>query len=95
MIRKLENSHDNVIGYSVAGDVSEEEYRRTASDLRDQIALHGKVRLLFRVSDISPQSFVTAWLEGSHRGRRCTTTAGRDRSRSTLAASRPHSRVAR
>lgn len=60
MIRKLEKSHDNVIGYSVAGDVSDEEYRHTASEMRDQIALHGKVRLLFRVSDISPQSFVRA-----------------------------------
>lgn len=60
MIRKLEASHDNVIGYSVAGDVSDAEYRQTASELRDAIAVHGKVRMLFRISDISPQSFVNA-----------------------------------
>lgn len=58
MIRKLESSHDNVIGYAVGGDVSDEEYRTMASQLRDQIAVHGKVRLLFRLSDLSPQSFV-------------------------------------
>ncbi len=60
MMRKLENSHDNLIGYSVAGDVSDDEYRHTASELRDAITLHGKVRLLFRVSDVSPQSFFVA-----------------------------------
>lgn len=59
MIRKLEGSHDNVIGYSVGGEVSEEEYRQTASQLRDAIALHGTIRVLFRLAELSPQSFIT------------------------------------
>lgn len=60
MIRQLEASHDNVIGYSVAGDVTEEEYQQAVSEMRDAIARHGKVRLLYRLSDVSPRSFLAA-----------------------------------
>ncbi len=60
MIRRLEQSHDNVIGYSLSGDVSEDEYTQAASELRDEIARHGKVRLLFRLSDLSLSSFFSA-----------------------------------
>jgi hypothetical protein len=49
-----------VIGYSLSGDVSEDEYTQTASELRDEIAQHGKVRLLFRLSDLSLSSFFSA-----------------------------------
>lgn len=60
MIRRLEKSHDNVIGYSVAGDVSGDQYERAASELRDDIARHGTVRLLFRLSDLSLSAFFSA-----------------------------------
>jgi hypothetical protein len=60
MIRRLEQSHDHVIGYSVSGDVSDEEYTQAASELRDDIARFGKIRVLFRLSDISLSSFFTA-----------------------------------
>jgi hypothetical protein len=60
MIRRLEQSHDHVIGYSLAGDVTEDEYTQAASELRDDIARHGKVRLLFRLKDLSLSSFFAA-----------------------------------
>ncbi|HVM13516.1 MAG TPA: STAS/SEC14 domain-containing protein [Egibacteraceae bacterium] len=60
MMRPLENSHDNVIGYSLAGEVAENEYRQLVSELRDAIARHGRIRLLFRVSDIAISSFFSA-----------------------------------
>lgn len=60
MLRQLEATHDNVIGYSLAGDVTDAEYEQAASELRDAIARHGKIRLLFRLSDLSLQSFFAA-----------------------------------
>jgi hypothetical protein len=60
MIRRLEQSHDHVIGYSIAGEVSEDEYTQAASELRDAIARHGKIRVLFRLSDLSLSAFFTA-----------------------------------
>lgn len=63
MLRRLEKSHDNVVGYSMAGEATDEEIRQTMSEMRDDISLHGKIRVLFRVSDISPKSFFTAMEE--------------------------------
>lgn len=60
MLRQLEASHDHIVGYSLAGDVTDEEYRQAASELRDAIARFGKVRVLFRLSDLSIQSFFAA-----------------------------------
>ncbi len=60
MMRRLERSHDDIVGYSFSGDVTDEEYRQAASELRDDIAEHGTVRLLFRLSDLSLSSFFRA-----------------------------------
>lgn len=60
MMRRLEQSHDNIIGYSVSGDVTEDDYTLAASQLRDAIAQHGSIRVLFRLSDMSMSSFFTA-----------------------------------
>ena len=60
MMRRLEQSHANVIGYSLADTVTEEDYTTLASELRDEIARHGRIRLLFRLSDLSLSSFFTA-----------------------------------
>lgn len=60
MLRQLEGTHDNVVGYSLAGDVTDDEYRQAASELRDAIAQYGKIRVLFRLSDLSLQSFFAA-----------------------------------
>lgn len=59
MIRKLEQSHDNILGFSAAGDISEEDYTRAASLMRDVLAQHDDIRLLFRLEDISAKSFFT------------------------------------
>ena len=59
-MRQLEKSHDSVIGYSLSGDVSADEYTQLASELRDEIARHGKIRVLFRLSDLELASFFTA-----------------------------------
>jgi hypothetical protein len=60
MLRRLERSDDRIVGYSLGGDVSENEYTQLMSELRDAIALHGRVRILFRLSDVSVSSFFTA-----------------------------------
>ena len=60
MMRRLEKSHDTIIGYSLAGEVSADEYTQLASELRDAIAQHGTIRVLFRLSDLEVSSFVTA-----------------------------------
>lgn len=60
MLRQLEKSHDEVIGYSLAGDVSADEYTQLASELRDEIARHDTIRVLFRLSDLELRSFFTA-----------------------------------
>jgi hypothetical protein len=60
MMRRLEKSHDTIIGYSLSGEVTEDEYVQLASELRDDIARHGAIRVLFRLSDLELSSFVTA-----------------------------------
>jgi hypothetical protein len=60
MIRRLEQSHDHIVGYSLSGEVSDEEYIQAASELRDDVARHGRLRLLFRLSELSLSSFVAA-----------------------------------
>lgn len=58
MIRRLEKSEGRVVGYSISGDFEEEEYDQTLSELRDDIAREGTIRLLFRLSDVSLTSFI-------------------------------------
>lgn len=60
MMRRLEQSHDQIIGYSLSGEVSADEYTQMASELRDEIARHGTIRVLFRLSDLGLSSFFSA-----------------------------------
>lgn len=60
MMLRLENSHGSVVGYSLSGEVSADEYTQVASELRDEIAEHGVVRVLFRLADLKVSSFFTA-----------------------------------
>ncbi|TVP63393.1 MAG: STAS/SEC14 domain-containing protein [Nitriliruptor sp.] len=60
MMRRLEKSHDKVIGYSLSGEVTDDEYTQLASELRDEIAKHDAIRVLFRLSDLKLSSFFTA-----------------------------------
>ena len=60
MMRRLEKSHDTIIGYSLSGEVTSDEYTQLASELRDAIAKHGAIRVLFRLSDLELSSFFTA-----------------------------------
>lgn len=48
-----------MVGYSVSGDATEDEYIQVASELRDDIARQGSIRILFRLSDVSFSSFFT------------------------------------
>lgn len=60
MMRRLEKSHDRIIGYSLSGEVSADEYTQLASELRDDIAEHGSIRVLFRLKDLKLSSFFAA-----------------------------------
>lgn len=59
MMQRLEHPNDTIIGYALSGDVSADDYTRLASELRDQIARHGTIRLLIRLSDLALSSFLT------------------------------------
>ena len=60
MLRQLEQSHDNVIGFSVGGDLTGDEVQQAISRMRDAIAEHGTIRLLFRLTDMSVSTFFSA-----------------------------------
>ena len=60
MIRRLEQSHDNIVGYSVSGDVTDDEYTQMVSDIRDEIARFDKIRVLVRVSDLKMSSVLSS-----------------------------------
>jgi hypothetical protein len=60
MLRQLERSHDNILGFSVGDELTEEEVQRGVSWMRDAIAKHGAIRVLFRLTGTSLGSFFTA-----------------------------------
>lgn len=60
MLRQLEQSHDNILGFSVGGDLTDDEVQQAISRMRDAIAQHTKIRVLFRLTDMSLSSFFTA-----------------------------------
>lgn len=60
MLRQLEQSHDNILGFSVGGDLTDGEVQQAISRMRDAIAQHTKIRVLFRLTDMTLSSFFTA-----------------------------------
>src|ERR687897_370809 len=62
MIRRLEESSGNVLGWEVTGKVTEEEVRTRSEDFKAAIAEHGKVRVLIQMRRI-PRMELAAWVE--------------------------------
>jgi hypothetical protein len=62
MIRRLEESSGNVLGWEVTGKVTEEEVRTLSEEFKAAIAEHGKVRVLVRMRRI-PRMRLGAWVE--------------------------------
>src|ERR671919_3060733 len=62
MIRRLEESSGNVLGWEVTGKVTEEEVRTLSEEFKAAIAEHGKVRVLVRMRQI-PRMGLGAWVE--------------------------------
>jgi hypothetical protein len=62
MIRRLEESSGDVLGWEVTGKVTEGEVRTLSEEFKAAIAEHGKVRLLVRMRRI-PRMGLTAWVE--------------------------------
>jgi len=62
VIRRLEESSGNVLGWEVTGKVTEEEVRTLSEEFKAAIAEHGKVRVLLRVRRI-PRMELAAWVE--------------------------------
>lgn len=60
MMRRLERSEGKVVGYSLSGEVSDQEFTQATSELKDDIAREGTIRVLFRLRDISLTSFTNA-----------------------------------
>ena len=59
MIRRLDESSGNVLGWEVTGKVTEEEVRTLSEEFKAAIAEHGKVRVLIRI----PRMGLGAWVE--------------------------------
>ncbi|MEX2551364.1 MAG: hypothetical protein WD638_14175 [Nitriliruptoraceae bacterium] len=55
-MRRLEKGHGTVIDYSLSGEVTADEHTQLASELRDEIAEHGTIRVLFWLSDLELSS---------------------------------------
>src|ERR687895_1012468 len=62
MIRRLDVSSGNVLGWEVTGKVTEEEVRTLSEEFKAAIAEHGKVRALVRMRRI-PRMGLGAWVE--------------------------------
>ena len=62
MIRRLDESSGNVLGWEVTGKVTEEEVRTISEEFKAAIAEHGKVRVLVRMRRI-PRMGLGAWVE--------------------------------
>jgi SpoIIAA-like len=62
MIRRLEESSGNVLGWEVTGKVTEEEVRTLSEEFKAAIAEHGKVRVLIRMRRI-PRMELAGWVE--------------------------------
>ena len=61
MIRRLEESSGNVLGWEVAGKVTE-EVRTLSEEFKAAIAEHGKVGVLIRMRRL-PRMELAAWVE--------------------------------
>jgi hypothetical protein len=62
MIRRLDESSGNVLGWEVTGEVTEEEVRTLSEEFKAAVAEHGKVRVLVRMRRI-PRMGLGAWAE--------------------------------
>src|SRR3712207_9312585 len=62
MIRRLEETSGNVLGWEATGKVTEEEVRTLSEEFKTAIAEHGKVRVLVRMRRI-PRMELAAWVE--------------------------------
>ncbi|MDF2704155.1 MAG: hypothetical protein K0S10_3101 [Rubrobacteraceae bacterium] len=62
MIRRLDESSGNVLGWEVTDKVTEEEVRTLSEEFKAAIAEHGKVRVLIRMRRI-PRMGLAAWVE--------------------------------
>jgi hypothetical protein len=62
MIRRLQESSANVLGWEVTGKVTEEEVQTLSEEFKAAIAEHGKVRVLVQMRRI-PRMELAAWVE--------------------------------
>src|ERR671921_819998 len=62
MIRRLDVSSGNVLGWEVTGKVTEEEVRTLSEEFKAAIAGHAKVRVVVRMRQI-PRMGLGAWVE--------------------------------
>jgi SpoIIAA-like len=61
VLRKLQQSSGNVLGYEVGGKLTEEEFEAFSEEFRAEISRHGKVRLLIHVSEIPSMESGAMW----------------------------------
>ncbi|CAN5576139.1 hypothetical protein BH24ACT22_BH24ACT22_16700 [soil metagenome] len=57
MLKKLNESAGNVLGYEVKGKLTEKEFEALSVELKAVIAEHGKVRLLVRMPEMPGVEF--------------------------------------
>ena len=52
MLKKLDQSKGNVLGYEMKGKVTEKEFEDLSEEFKTAVAEYGKVRLLVRIPEI-------------------------------------------
>ena len=61
MLRKLDKSTGNALGYEVQGKLTEQEFSALSEDFKSAIAEHGGVRLLIRMPEVPKAELGALW----------------------------------
>ena len=63
MYRKLPGSHDEVLGYEISGQVSEDEFHEIATEVQEAIDEFGDARVLTRMVEVPGPEYLRSFGE--------------------------------
>jgi hypothetical protein len=63
MYRKLPGSHDEVLGYEVSGQVSEDEYDEIVTEVQEAVDEFGDARVLTRMPEVPGPDYLRTFAE--------------------------------
>ncbi len=62
MIKKLDNSSGNVVGYKAIGTITSSDYQKLVPEVRDLVEREGNIRMLIDLSEFKWEK-MEAWLQ--------------------------------